>query len=61
MLIGRPNLSGECDMTRLIAVTALLIAIAAPVLACEGNKSASTNSHSTTAASDAKLAHHSRS
>jgi hypothetical protein len=48
-------------MTRLIAAAALLIAITAPVLACDGNKSASTNTHSTTAASDAKLAHHSRS
>ncbi len=48
-------------MTRLIAAAALLIAMAAPVLACDFNKSASTDTHSTTAASNGKSALHSRS
>jgi hypothetical protein len=48
-------------MTRVIAVVALLIATAAPVLACDGNQSSSTDSHSSTAASNGKPALHSRS
>jgi hypothetical protein len=49
-------------MTRLIAAVVLLIATAAPVLACDWNKSASTDSHSTTAASSSgKSTLHSRS
>jgi hypothetical protein len=48
-------------MTRLIAAAALLIAIAAPVLACDWNKSSSTDSHSSTAASNGKAALNSRS
>ena len=48
-------------MTRLFAAAVLLIAMAAPVLACDFNKSASTDTHSTTAASNGKSALHSRS
>jgi hypothetical protein len=55
------NLPGGCDMTRLIAAAALLIATAAPVLACDFNKSASTDTHSTAAASNGKLVQHGRS
>ena len=36
-------------MTRLIAAAALIIAAAAPALACEGDKSAATGSQSTVA------------
>jgi hypothetical protein len=52
MLIGR-NLTGGCNMTRLIA--------AAPVFACDLNKSSSAETQSNTAASNAKPALHSRS
>ncbi|MBV9251196.1 MAG: hypothetical protein JO227_18335 [Acetobacteraceae bacterium] len=48
-------------MTRLMIAAALLIATAAPVFACEWNKSASTSSHSTTATSNGKSALNSRS
>jgi hypothetical protein len=48
------------DMTRLIAGAALLITMAAPVLACDFNKSASTDTLSTTAASNGKSALHGR-
>ena len=51
----------RCDMTRLIAAAVLLMASALPVLACDFNKSASTDTHSTTAASHGKSALHSRS
>ena len=42
-ILGRPS------MTRLIAAAALIIAVAAPALACEGDKSAATGSQSTVA------------
>ena len=48
-------------MMGLIAAAALLIAMAAPVLACDFNKSASTETHSNTAASNGKSALRSRS
>jgi hypothetical protein len=53
MLTGQ-NPTGGCDMTRLIAA-------AAPVFACDLNKSSSTDTQSNTAASNAKPALHSRS
>jgi hypothetical protein len=48
-------------MTRLIAAAALLIAMDARVLACDFDRSASTDTQSTTASSNGKSALHSRS
>jgi hypothetical protein len=55
------NPTGGCDMTRLIAAAALLLATVAPVFACDFTKSSATDSQSTTASSNANPAPHSRS
>jgi hypothetical protein len=60
-MLGRLNPIGGCDMTRLIAAAALLLATAAPVFACDWTKSSSTDSQSNTASSNTETAQHSRS
>jgi hypothetical protein len=44
-------------MTRLIAAAALIVAIAAPALACEWNKSAGADSQSTVASQSGGAQH----
>ena len=43
-------------MSRLIAIAVLMVAVAAPAFACDGNKSAATDSRSTVASHSGKQA-----
>jgi hypothetical protein len=43
-------------MSRLIAIAVLMVAVAAPAFACDGNKSAATDSRSTFASQSGKQA-----
>ena len=61
VMLAQPQSDWRYAMTRLLAAAVLLIATAAPVFACDVTRSSSTNSHSTTASSNAKQASHSHS
>jgi hypothetical protein len=46
----------DAKMSRLIAIAVLMVAVAAPAFACDGNKSAATDSRSTFASQSGKQA-----
>jgi hypothetical protein len=51
----------DAKMSRLIAIAVLMVAVAAPAFACDGNKSAATDSRSTVASHSGKQAQPGRS